>query len=466
MNTWKLLVEGLGKIERAEVEVRPLMLFVGDNNSGKSYLVSLLWGLLSLSGNLSLSQGAAYHRCAAWLEERFARREEEPEFEVTPEVHADLVQIMNDTLREHGSLLAERTFNRPGFRVGRVELTAVAHRRDKRLRWGVVRREADLGETLTIARREKSSDLPVGVSVTYPAGTVVQRVAGITFLIQSHVLDNVELGDGGPLWPNGWHSGAIFLPASRTGFMLLYRSLAQQIVGDALRRTDEPRGRIPGLTTPAIDFVRSLIGLAQAKGPFPEEADMLERAMGGRFAVRSDVGVSEVLYEHTPGQPPLPMELSSALVTELAPVVLTLRHVSGYPLLIIEEPEAHLHPHLQRALAQVIVRLIRKGLHVWITTHSENFCQQLNNFMKIGAAPDRALLRAEMQKSLGYAYGDQDYLTPDDVAGYEFVNQKDRSIVRRLEAHPDGLVMPTFNREMVALGREVTFLEQHLGEGT
>jgi len=46
-STWTLTVEGLGRIEQTEVEVRPLTLFVGENNSGKGYLASLMWGLLA-----------------------------------------------------------------------------------------------------------------------------------------------------------------------------------------------------------------------------------------------------------------------------------------------------------------------------------------------------------------------------------------------------------------------------------
>ncbi len=37
-----------GKIKSAEIEVSPLTLFVGDNNSGKSYLMALLWGIQNL----------------------------------------------------------------------------------------------------------------------------------------------------------------------------------------------------------------------------------------------------------------------------------------------------------------------------------------------------------------------------------------------------------------------------------
>lgn len=45
MASWKLCVEDYGKIKSAEIECAPLTLIVGDNNCGKSYLMSLLWGI-------------------------------------------------------------------------------------------------------------------------------------------------------------------------------------------------------------------------------------------------------------------------------------------------------------------------------------------------------------------------------------------------------------------------------------
>ena len=37
---WTLHLENFAKIKSADVTIAPLMCFVGDNNSGKSYLVS------------------------------------------------------------------------------------------------------------------------------------------------------------------------------------------------------------------------------------------------------------------------------------------------------------------------------------------------------------------------------------------------------------------------------------------
>ena len=41
----KLYVKNFAKIKEAEIELAPFTLFVGDNNSGKSYLMTLIYHL-------------------------------------------------------------------------------------------------------------------------------------------------------------------------------------------------------------------------------------------------------------------------------------------------------------------------------------------------------------------------------------------------------------------------------------
>ena len=53
-------------------------------------------------------------------------------------------------------------------------------------------------------------------------------------------------------------------------------------------------------------------------------------------------------------------------------------------MLILDEPEAHLHPAWQNLFAQFIVTLIKEyGVTVLLTTHSPNFLMALDTFSSI-----------------------------------------------------------------------------------
>ena len=67
----------------------------------------------------------------------------------------------------------------------------------------------------------------------------------------------------------------------------------------------------------------------------------------------------------------LPLMRASSMVSELSPIVLYLRNVV-FPgdVLIIEEPEAHLHPDLQIELVNVLAEIVKIGAQIILTTHS------------------------------------------------------------------------------------------------
>jgi hypothetical protein len=72
-----------------------------------------------------------------------------------------------------------------------------------------------------------------------------------------------------------------------------------------------------------------------------------------------------------------------------------------------------LHPDTQRRLALGLVRAVRAGLFLFLTTHSDYFLQQLSNFLRLGARSK------EDRLSLGYTVND--FLKPEDVAAYELI---------------------------------------------
>src|SRR6185437_537017 len=119
---WKLEVEGLGIIERAEVDVRPLMLFVGENNSGKSYLATLLWGLFALQGELDPPQGSVLNDCKAWLTRKLTEHPDDESFTLTDADCALFIRLFEDSVAASQSHLVRRAFNSEQVTVSRVAL--------------------------------------------------------------------------------------------------------------------------------------------------------------------------------------------------------------------------------------------------------------------------------------------------------------------------------------------------------
>ena len=115
--------------------------------------------------------------------------------------------------------------------------------------------------------------------------------------------------------------------------------------------------------------------------------DLETNTLGGRIETkRPNLGTyPEFVYRaHQSGQD-IRMSRASSMVSELAPVILFIRkNIETGDTLILEEPEAHLHPAAQTDMAVALARLARAGVRVVITTHSDWLLQQIGNLIREG----------------------------------------------------------------------------------
>ena len=164
------------------------------------------------------------------------------------------------------------------------------------------------------------------------------------------------------------------------------------------------------------DFLEQLIDLPR-RGPtasFNKLANELESKMlGGRIILEeSEVNYPSYHYRPRGWKSSLPLLTSSSMVSELAPIVLFLKHVvRKNEVLIIEEPESHLHPAMQVRLAQFLAKIVQRGIRVIVTTHSEVVLETLANVTAVGQLPEDA--RQGLPAS-------ETALPPDDVGVWLF----------------------------------------------
>ncbi len=133
------------------------------------------------------------------------------------------------------------------------------------------------------------------------------------------------------------------------------------------------------------------------------------------------------------------------MVSELAPIVLYLRHsVAPGNVLIIEEPESHLHPAMQVEFTRQIAILVRTGIRVIVTTHSEWLLEELANIVR----------RARLPKTPGNSASAREAaLRPDEVGVWLFEPKKrpKGSTVREIGLDESGLFPSGFQDVAAAL---------------
>ncbi len=422
---WTLHIEKLAKIESADVQLSPLMCFVGDNNSGKSYLMSLLWGILTLGKDIfpkSPSDTKTYKKCEKWLKAHIGTK---TTFEA--ETLDAYVQWFNELLTTSKNYLLKRIFNYD-VEANVIEIRDYHRNKKLELLWEPEGQRYSVGATF----------------LRFPSQEVNTREQLLR--MNSYICWNILMeGIASPLFTpivKGRRMGEpVYLPASRTGFMLTY----QQLVDTSLQQSFSPEfeGNTSALTLPYVDFLQLVTkfdSTARLKPTAEWAANFIETEMTHGKVLVKKTALPEIMYRPDGEEHAIPLYVSSSIVTEISPLLLLFKSNIDFKSLIIEEPEAHLHPQLQKQMARLIINLVNRGIPVWITTHSDTILQHFNNMIMLRQSPNK---KALIEK---YNYKEQDILSQTDTSMYQFDQEENgHTLLRILDGGNFGFSVPTFN---------------------
>lgn len=458
---YRLGVRDFGSIEQADVEFRPLTVFVGPSNTGKSYLATLSYALHRYF--------AAEVDPYAWGFRRFPRvlgrgPDGTPPSELPAELASWAVTITADDElpRLPGSVAAAvRAEVERGERVaGPLQEEIV--------------RTFGTASTAELVRRSASGVAEVVVAPSKPVEVGLHsyriRVEGDQIDIEGDVSESPDpraaIGRSPQerRWTHLFRREALryqslasderaddriqtlhlkrivgqlaeaarhplvgplkrlvyYLPADRTGIMHSHKMVVAAILQNAAKAGLRQTPDVPTLSGVLTDFLEELIRMGDNNGrgrrfrKAQHVAAELERAvLGGTVRVESsESNYPEFLYRPEGWSGDLSLMRSSSMVSELAPLVLYLRHVvERGDVLIIEEPESHLHPAIQVEVIGWIARIVGAGVRVIVTTHSEWVLEGLSNLVLASK-----LAEAE-QRDMGL---DGLSLRPEDVGVWVF----------------------------------------------
>ena len=414
-----LNVKNFGPIAHGSVELRPLTVFTGPSNTGKSWLATLIYAVMNHSQEQSME--LRYGIYNGFLETsgdlgsiKFPEKPtewlhslEEDKPIILTEIDKKYVKSIYENLE--GSIMAEilRCF---GLSVPR-----------HLVREGAIDSRADIGFSprkhpfvenyrLTINGEKKNEylvNMKNNVEITpsknrkYINNEMInmlniineikykkdndtdnELILRFSFITLQFIFESIS----------DFSSEVWYLPADRGGIMHAHHAVVSALIQSASHAGLNPQSSIPTLSGILSDFLRKLISLAEKQklDQKPKElygsefAENIERrVLDGRVAVEGgDINYPRFSWRPRRWDRALPLLNVSSMVSELAPLVLYLRHiVSQGDTLILEEPEAHLHPSMQVALVQQVAQWVRGGIRVILTTHSEWVLEELSNLV-------------------------------------------------------------------------------------
>ena len=456
-NGLTLEVADFGPIAEAAVELRPLTVFIGPSNTGKSWLAMLVYALHRFMGGTMGSgarrlvlarrmfhvpmqfanSGAVHHAVDDLVKDLWRHGAPTAEQVVVTSV---LTEEMRLALGRQGEDLANELRRSLGVvdtgelvrrgaangatvvaRHGALDLLAL------RVSGAQARLEAGIPDDIRIRREAVRDDLSHLLSFAHDPGQRDDESLDLNSRDALRVL-------AGQVLPRLFHpfcQQAFFLPAGRTGAIEAYREILSGVLGGG-------PSLLPGVLTDFLSRLIELLPTRNGDGGFDEVAARIEKGMlGGGIRVSPSpvIGFPQFGYRPDGWNDDLPLINSSSAVSELAPVVLFLRHVvSPGDVLIVEEPEAHLHPAAQVKLTRLLAGTVQAGLRVILTTHSEWILEALANIVRRSALVEE-LRDAKDEEPVA--------LRPSDVGAWLFAReQPGGSVVEEIELDEETGLFP------------------------
>lgn len=119
--------------------------------------------------------------------------------------------------------------------------------------------------------------------------------------------------------------------------------------------------------------------------PHPEKVNkklisLLSNILDGKVNQKE----GKYIYAINNNKTEIPISAAAASIREIAPLAMLIERTDISKIaMLIEEPEAHLHPIKQRMMADIISLLCSDGAYMQITTHSDYFLRRINELIKL-----------------------------------------------------------------------------------
>lgn len=350
-----LQVKNFAKIKTAEIMYGDFTVFVGNNNSGKTLMMQLLYGIQrelehftpsNYGYKVSCNEDLFLISCESeWFratEESFNAYLDKNKQKIIRDIFGLDIPIESikihfkyeDTERYVSSITGESTNSKYEFDSDKFVGCVTRH---------------------MIGKEEKEVYNYLSISTLTPDGDMSHVLQDVWRIVINGKVEEARL---------------LFIPASRSGLQMLFRHYF-------VNNVDE------NIATPVKDFLRFLQLFSTNTNIDSNRQALLrfgeEKLLSGKVIQQGD----ETFYIGLDGKTPVPLYIASSMIHELTPFMKALSTGNQVEWLYCDEVENSLHPLVQREMARWLIRMVNSGMHITISSHSDTMASRLNNLLML-----------------------------------------------------------------------------------
>lgn len=394
----KIHIENLGAIKSGDIDLKPLTIFIGPNNKGKT------WAAYSIASLFSKDMFDVYLK--SYLEQ-------EPENgylhiqnavkQVLDKGNAkiDLVDFSREYSAEYINNIASILPTRlPKFLDSRrasfdnlkmnIELDGTQERlASLARRQGLTLKLSINKEGKSLLTAHKETDDPYLYVYTESSEDLQDIPMKIVYRLVSTTVFRVI--------HRTFFPDAIFFPPERTGIVPFFLSGSCVAVKDP-KEDSEEQETYSGVSYPLMKMISMIYSddpelnkmrkekfeNNEKNKKFIEIAKLLEdNVIGGSIEPIEKPDGSEEIVFNLKGGSEFDIPVTSSCVKDLVPLVFYLKYLArARDLIVIDEPEMNLHPESQVKIMELLTSLVNLGLNIIITTHSTYLVDHIPNLTK------------------------------------------------------------------------------------
>lgn len=429
---FKLQIQGLGKIEDLTLNIKPLTVIAGENSSGKTFATKSIYSVLEalnqnqLSGALQEKSQRFYEEIMLYeryflpaptlVEQKFLEDIKETSSEIFSEIEEclheldllehdkidDLLSIARSRLKELQEVLHSYVTEHAN--------TAKANKQLLRIKQAINCLE-EIDNILINHQKAVSRYIAKSLSDNFKKN---YQVTSLSQLVNKNNVSkaSIKLDGIGEL---------LFHASDKISFEFHAEGISEIQKLEQVVFIDSPvylrirqglqkyprglfrRGPLSRELKGYPEYIDNLYDFIDRKNidkpadDFLKLSQKLQHTMTGKLEVNK---AGEINYHDEVGEP-TPLSLAATGISNLGLLDLLIRNhiIKQGSFLIIDEPEAHIHPKWQVLLMDVLYEMAKAGVNVIIATHSLDMLKKLEMIVKYEDGADKIISLHRMPNS-------------------------------------------------------------------